>query len=192
MLQGDLVKLTRELEAVKKSVETVEKRSEADMFHNKLNEFMTVAEEDVKVMNDNYNAMETAYNDLVKFFTEDPKAMGPDEFFVFFKTFNDSVTDQRKKLDAARVAAEKEAKRAAAKAAGTTAPKKSAAALPAAGAGKVKLPFGAKKAGPGAAVVDEMFSALQSKNALKKTAEPAAETPAPAADAAAATPAASE
>jgi len=43
-------------------------------------------------MNDNYNAMETAYNELVKFFTEDPKAMGPDEFFPLFKNFNDAVT----------------------------------------------------------------------------------------------------
>jgi len=97
-------------------------------------------------------------------------------------------------LEAARVAAEKEAKRAAAKAAGV-AGKKTGAAAPPPAAGKVKLPFGAKKAGPGAAVVDEMFSALQSKNALKKAQEAGGSTesaPAPAGDAAAATPAQSD
>jgi len=36
MLQGDLVKLTRELEQVKKSLETVEKRGDSDLFHTKL------------------------------------------------------------------------------------------------------------------------------------------------------------
>jgi len=67
-------------------------------------------------------------------------------------------------LEAARLAAEKEAKRAAAKAA--AAAKKGA---PAAGA---KAPaFGAKKVGLGAAVVDEIFSTLQTKNALKRIQE---------------------
>jgi hypothetical protein len=180
MLQGSIGTLTKEFEnVVKRSLESVE-RNDNDKFHTKVEEFIKSAEEDIKKMNDDFGKMEADYESLVKFFAEDPKAMGPDEFFVFFKSFNEAVAECRKKLEQARVAAEKEAKRAQAKATGGA--KKAGA--PAAGIppgpakGKLFGGFvpgvgGLKKTGAAAAVVDDNLGLMKAGNVFKARREEA-------------------
>lgn len=160
-LQSELAKLTKELEVVKGSVATVPSAGADDTYHAKVTEFTTTMTDEVAKMNADFVEMQSAYESVVTFFVEDPKTMGPDEFFALFIAFTKSLDDTIKKLEAARIAAEKAEKRGAAKAAGGPA-----------GAKKVGLPglAGAKK-GMGApgqgAVVNELFGQLAAGNPFK-------------------------
>jgi len=42
-------------------------------------------------MNEQFTKMEGAYNDITKYYSEDAKTVGPDEFFAIFKNFVESV-----------------------------------------------------------------------------------------------------
>ena len=168
-LQSELAKLTKELEAVKNSASTVPSAGEDDQYHSKVNAFTATMTEEVTKMNADLAEMAAAYESVVTFFVEDPKTMGPDEFFALFTTFIKSLDDTIKKIEAARIAAEKAEKRGAAKAAGASAK-------------KVGLPglAGAKKGAPGqGAVVNELFGQLAAGNPFKNRRrageEPAAE-----------------
>ena len=160
-LQSELGKLTKELEVVKNSVNTVPSAGPDDTYHAKVNEFTTTMTDEVAKMNADFTEMLAAYEAVVTFFVEDPKTMGPDEFFALFIAFTKSLDDTVKKLESARIAAEKAEKRGAAKATGG-----------AGGAKKVGLPglAGAKKgmAPPGqGAVVNELFGQLAAGNPFK-------------------------
>jgi hypothetical protein len=157
-LQSELAKLTKELEVVKNSASTVPSAGEDDQYHSKVNAFTATMTEEVVKMNADMTEMVAAYESVVTFFVEDPKTMGPDEFFALFTTFVKSLDETVKKLEAARIAAEKAEKRGAAKAAGAAGPK------------KVGLPglAGVKKGAPGqGAVVNELFGQLAAGNPFK-------------------------
>jgi hypothetical protein len=158
-LQSELAKLTKELEVVKNSASTVPSAGEDDQYHAKVTEFSALMTEEVTKMNSDLTDMQAAYEAVVTYFVEDPKTMGPDEFFALFTTFVKSLDETVKKIEAARIAAEKAEKRGAAKASG-------------AAAKKVGLPglAGAKKGmgmpGQGA-VVNELFGQLAAGNPFK-------------------------
>jgi len=155
-LQSELAKLTKELEAVKNSVDTVPSAGEDDVYHSKVTAFTGTMADEVAKMNADFTEMQAAYESVVTFFVEDPKTMGPDEFFALFTAFTKSVDETVKKIEAARIAAEKAEKRGAAKAAGA--------------AKKMALPglAGAKKGAPGqGAVVNELFGQLAAGNPFK-------------------------
>jgi len=157
-LQSELAKLTKELEVVKNSATTVPSAGDDDQYHGKVNEFTAVMTEEVTKMNSDLTEMQAAYEAVVTYFVEDPKTMGPDEFFALFTAFLKALDDTIKKLEAARIAAEKAEKRGAAKASGA--------------AKKVGLPglAGGKKGmvPPGqGAVVNELFGQLAAGNPFK-------------------------
>jgi hypothetical protein len=108
-------------------VDTIQSTGPGDLFHEKMKAFVAQAEEDLKKMNEDFKEAEAEYNELVKYFGEDPKAMGPDEFFKYFTTFMEAVEASKKALDVARQKAENEMKRAAAKKGGGAAQPKEAA-----------------------------------------------------------------
>jgi hypothetical protein len=115
-----------EFNNIKKAVETIQPTGPGDAFHEKMKAFIAQAEEDLKKMNEDFKTAEAEYSELVKYFGEDPKSVGPDEFFKYFTTFLDAVEASKKALDAARQKAENEMRRAAAKKGGAGAAKEGA------------------------------------------------------------------
>jgi len=171
-LQGDLGKLTKDFEFVKKSVETVTKL-DGDKFHEKISAFITLAEADLQKMNADFEEANKEFQELVKYYSEDPKQMGPDEFFKNFKGLVDDLEGSLKALEEARVKAEKAAKRdAAMKNRVAVAPKK----------GGVP-PANAKK--QGIAVADELFGRIKAGNVFRQRREDADQQVDPAAQPAA-------
>ncbi|XP_049850953.1 formin-A-like [Schistocerca gregaria] len=149
-LQGELSKLNKELEQVKSSVNSVQKAGDDDSFHTKINEFIAKIEPEVAKMNEDFATMQSQYEQTVLYFVEDPKKLGPDEFFSFFIDFVKAIEDAVAKIEAARLAQEKANK-------GDVRVKRSAAGID-----------DTKKEIPGqGAVINELFGQLAAGNIFK-------------------------
>eukprot|EP01125_Pyxidicula_operculata_P017532 TRINITY_DN613_c0_g3_i1.p1 TRINITY_DN613_c0_g3~~TRINITY_DN613_c0_g3_i1.p1 ORF type:complete len:1231 (-),score=370.74 TRINITY_DN613_c0_g3_i1:66-3344(-) len=115
--ESDFKTLNKDFEDAKGLAETIEVMPDADKFHSIWNEFSASARADLDIIQSTLNAAITNYNTVVVLFGEDPKKKGPDEFFTIWKNFINKIVEVSDKIDLAREKAEKEARRAAQKAA---------------------------------------------------------------------------
>jgi len=111
---GEVASTKKEFVTLSKSVETINKAGDDDKFQAIMSSFTTKATEEIDVLGTAFTGMEADYKELVDFYGEDVKT-DPSEVLGTFLKFMESFDAAVKENEAARMAAEKNAKREAAK-----------------------------------------------------------------------------
>jgi len=106
-----LNKPSKEFGVVDALAPTVNKVDEEDLFSARFEKFSTVAKVELEEMEKRFTTANTNYSDAVLLFGEDPKAMGPEEFFAVWKTFVSKIVETSEKIEVEREKREKERKR---------------------------------------------------------------------------------
>lgn len=110
-VEAELNKLVKEFDVVSKLSPTINTVDEEDVFQKRFKEFSEKAKEDLAALEEKFNSANKTYQDVVTLFGEDPKTMGPEEFFAVWKTLVGKVIETNEKIDVEREKREKERKR---------------------------------------------------------------------------------
>jgi len=110
-VEAELNKLVKEFDVVSKLYPTINTVDSEDVFAKRINEFAEKAKEDLTKLEENFNSANKTYQDVVLLFGEDPKIMGPEEFFTVWKTLVSKIIETSEKIDVEREKREKERKR---------------------------------------------------------------------------------
>jgi len=110
-VEAELNKLVKEFDVVITLSPTIKIEAEDDLFAKRFNEFADKAKVDIAKLEETFQSANKTYTDVVLLFGEDPKIMGPEEFFAIWKTLVGKVIETSEKLEVDRVNKEKERKR---------------------------------------------------------------------------------
>jgi len=110
-VEAELNKLVKEFDVVTKLCPTITTVDSEDLFQKRFTEFVDKAKEDLSKLEATFNSANKTYSDVVTLFGEDPKIMGPEEFFFVWKTLVSRIIETNEKIDVEREKKEKERKR---------------------------------------------------------------------------------
>jgi len=110
-VESELKKLRKDYDAMAKTAPTIEPTGPEDKFQSRFSAFMEKATEELSNMEKDLSASQKKYEEIVNLWREDPKKMGPEEFFVVWKTFVSKIVETSEKIDVEREKAEKLRKR---------------------------------------------------------------------------------
>jgi len=82
-----------------------------DQFQNRWTKFKEKTSSELSELEADFKDMNTTYESTVLLFAEDPKMMGPEEFFAIWKNFIGKVVEVSEKIDAEREKADKAKKK---------------------------------------------------------------------------------
>jgi len=109
-LEADINKLRKEFTEVQQLAPTVTP-VEDDLFQERFKAFETKAVVELEAMEKDFKDASKKYEEVVLLFAEDPKAVGPEEFFLHWKTLCSKIVETSTKIDVERDKAEKLRKR---------------------------------------------------------------------------------
>jgi len=110
-IDSELRKLRKEFDAASALAPTITEDGVDDQFQSRWNSFAEKAQTDLVELEGDFKESNTEYETAVTLFAEDPKTMGPEEFFQIWKGFIGKVVEVSEKIDAEREKAEKLKKR---------------------------------------------------------------------------------
>jgi len=110
-VEAELNKLLKEFDVVSKLSPTIKMVDEEDLFSKRFEEFAAKAKTDLDKLDETFKAANKTYQEIVLLFGEDPKIMGPEEFFAVWKNLVAKVIETSEKIDVEREKKEKERKR---------------------------------------------------------------------------------
>jgi len=110
-IDSELRKLRKEFDAASALAPTITEDGVDDQFQTRWNSFAEKAQTDLVELEGDFKESNTEYETAVTLFAEDPKTMGPEEFFQIWKGFIGKVVEVSEKIDAEREKAEKLKKR---------------------------------------------------------------------------------
>jgi len=109
-IDGELRKLRKDFDTISATVPTITPEEE-DLFQGRWGAFAEKAQADLVELESDFKASNTEYETAVTMFAEDPKTMGPEEFFQTWKNFVGKVVEISEQIDVEREKAEKLRKR---------------------------------------------------------------------------------
>jgi hypothetical protein len=110
-VEAEMKKLSKDFESVTKTAPTIEANGDDDVFQKNFNTFQERAKVELKQMEEDFKKGNDSFLSIVTLFGEDPKIMGPEEFFVVWKNFCAKIVETDSKIDQEREKAEKLKKR---------------------------------------------------------------------------------
>jgi len=110
-LEAEVRKLRKDYDQMSKTAAGIELVGEADLFQSKFTTFLDTAKSDLEVLEKEFTEAQSKYEDLVKLWQEDPKKIGPEEFFTTWKTFTSKIVETSEAIDAEKEKADKLRKR---------------------------------------------------------------------------------
>jgi hypothetical protein len=171
---AEVASVKKEFATLSKTTESISKANDDDSFQSIMAQFITKATEEIDVLGTAFNKMDLDYKELCDFYGEDTKT-DPSEVLGIFLKFSESFEAALKENEAAKMAAEKNAKREAAKKQKEEDDEKRKKAQ----ADKKPGAAGASGAA-GEAVVDDLLSNITSGSMFQNRARRAPANPAPA------------
>jgi len=105
-LEGDLKNLRKNFDSTAQLAPTINPVTD-DKFPQRYKDFEEKAKVDLETMEKDFSDANAKYETVVLAFGEDPKKMGPEEFFLVWKTFCGRVVEISDKIDVERDKAEK-------------------------------------------------------------------------------------
>jgi len=111
---GEVASIKKEFVTITKSAEAIPKAGDNDKFQSLMSQFIPKATEDIDQLGSTFTQMEAEYKQLCDFFGEDTKT-DPSELLGIFVKFIEAFEAAVKENEAVKMAAEKNAKREAAK-----------------------------------------------------------------------------
>jgi len=110
-VESELNKLVKEFEVVCNLAPTIKTVDDEDLFQKRFGEFIIKAKGELTDLQNIFKEANDSYISVVVLFGEDPKIMGPEEFFVIWKTFIGKIIETNEKLTVDKINKEKEKKR---------------------------------------------------------------------------------
>jgi len=111
-IDGELKKLRKEFDSISALAPSIGAHDDAqDLFQSRWTAFSEKAIGDLAELEGDLKTSVTEYENLVQAFAEDPKIMGPEEFFAVWKNFIAKVVEISEKIDEEREKTEKLRKR---------------------------------------------------------------------------------
>jgi len=111
-IDGELKKLRKEFDSIVRIAPSIGSADDpTDLFQSRWTSFADKAKGDLSELEADLKESNTEYETAVLSFAEDPKIMGPEEFFQIWKNFVAKVVEISEKIDEEREKAEKLRKR---------------------------------------------------------------------------------
>jgi len=109
--ETDLRNLRKGFDKVKGQAPTITKTGDDDKFQERITAFLEESEKQLVTLEENFAKAQAAYEKVVQQYQEDPKKMGPEDFFVTWVTFVSKVRECNEKAAKAKEEIEKQKKR---------------------------------------------------------------------------------
>jgi len=110
-VEAENTKLIKEFDVVTKLSPTINSVDSEDLFSKRFDDFVEKAKLDLEKLEKNFENSNKSYQEVVLLFGEDPKTMGPEDFFSIWKNFVSKIIEISERIDVEREKRDKERKR---------------------------------------------------------------------------------
>jgi len=110
-VEAELNKLVKDFDVVSALSPTINTVDSDDLFVKRFDEFTVKAKQDLSILEEKFQKANKTYQEVVQLFAEDPKVMGPEEFFNVWKNFVSRTIETSERIDVEKEKRDKERKR---------------------------------------------------------------------------------